>query len=212
MALEEVFTFRPDWHEDNRANLLVRQYRTELESVLDAHPGLRPCLKRCIHCGIEFLTDPRNAGRTNLRCPFGCRLHHGRRCSAERSAAYYRTDSGRWKKKRINGRRGSRSPTATPHVEPSVDPPAAPVPPVPSSAIDEEINHALPLEGVVLRVSSLSQSAMLPYARMLTRLIDGVKWSPGEFLAALRVALRQRSLARRIRRDYVLSFLHQHPP
>jgi hypothetical protein len=64
----------------------------------------------------------------------------------------------------------------------------------------------------VLRVSSLSKSAMLSYARMLARLIDGVRWSAREFLAALRVALRQRSLARRIRRDYVLSFLHQHPP
>lgn len=77
---------------------------------------------------------------------------------------------------------------------------------------DDDSDHDLRLEGVVLRVSSLSKSPMLPYARMLATLIDGVKWSPREFLAALRVAVRQRRLATRNRREYVLAFLHQHPP
>jgi hypothetical protein len=212
MALEKVFSFRPDWHQDNRANPLVRQYRTELESVLEAHPRLRPCLKRCAHCGIEFLTDPRNVGRTDLRCPFGCRLHHGRRCSTERSTAYYRTASGRRKKKRLNGRRSSRPPAVAPADGPTVDPPVPRIPPPPSAELDEDSDHALRLEGVVLRASSLSKSPLLPYARMLVRLIDGIEWDPREFLELLREAVRQRGFARRNRRDYVLSFLHQHPP
>ena len=62
-------------------------------------------LTHCAHCGIEFLTDPRNAGRTDLRCPFGCRRHHYRQCSGERSAAYYRTRFGKFRKKRHNARR-----------------------------------------------------------------------------------------------------------
>jgi hypothetical protein len=172
---------------------------------------LLPCLKQCAHCGIEFLTDPRNVGRTDLRCPFGCRLHHGRLCSIERSTAYYRTASGRRKKKRLNGRRSSRSATPTPDG-PTVDPPVTSTPLTPVAAHDEDLDRECRLEGVVLRASSLSKSPMLSYARMLARLIDRVKWSPCEFLALLRAAVRQRSFAMRNRRDYVLAFLHQHPP
>jgi len=66
---------------------------------------LQGCAVRCCHCGIRFLTHPRNAGRQQLRCPFGCRQHHRRRRAAERSRKYYQTDSGRRKKKRLNGKR-----------------------------------------------------------------------------------------------------------
>ena len=53
---------------------------------------------------------------------------------------------------------------------------------------------------------------MLAYARMLVRLIDRVTLSPREFLELLRESMRQRSIACRNRRDYVLAFLQQHPP
>lgn len=53
---------------------------------------------------------------------------------------------------------------------------------------------------------------MLPYVRMLVRLIDGVKLTCREVLSLLRESLRQRSIAMRRRIDYVLGFLHQHPP
>ena len=178
---------------------------------MEAHPRLQPCLKQCAHCGIEFLTDPRNKWRTVLRCPFGCRLHHIRRCSTERSTAYYRTDSGRSKKNRLNGRRSERSSTATPLDGAPVAPPAPSLPVTPP-APDADSGHEWRLEGVVLRASSLSKSPMLSYARQLARLLGGAKWSPREFLELLRAAFRQHSLARRIRRDYVLDFLHQHPP
>jgi hypothetical protein len=169
-------------------------------------------LTRCAHCGIEFLTDPRNAGRTNLRCPFGCRRHHRRQCSGRRSAAYYRTPSGRGKKKRLNGRRGLRPAEhelSTAPVESPAPPPAAPAT---LAARSDEAEPELRLEDVALRASHLSSSPLLPYARLLVRLIEGFVPSRRELVELLARALRQRSLAFRSRRDYVLAFLHQHPP
>jgi len=77
-----------------------------LRSVLRTHPYLRPCLCRCRECRIFFLTHPRNAGRRDLRCPFGCRKVHRKRNSTQRSVAYYRTAEGKEKKKLQNGKRG----------------------------------------------------------------------------------------------------------
>ena len=175
--------------------------------MLESHPALRAYVSCCAHCGIEFLTDPRNAGRSDLRCPFGCRRHHRRQCACQRSTTYYRTAPGRRKKKRLNGRRGSRP---VEHDLPAelVEPPS---PAAPQQRIDEA-EPELQLEGVVLRVARLSRSPMLPYVRLLVRLIDGLAVSPRQLVERLRRALRQRSIAFRSRRDYVLVFLHQHPP
>ena len=74
------------------------EYYWLLRSVLRAKPDLRACRTRCRHCGIFFLTDPWNAGRHNLRCPFGCREAHRKEQSAQRSAAYYRDPNGKRKK------------------------------------------------------------------------------------------------------------------
>jgi hypothetical protein len=60
-----------------------------LRSVLRSQSDLRRCLSRCQHCRIFFLTHPRNAGRSDLRCPFGCREAHRKQRSTERSVAYY---------------------------------------------------------------------------------------------------------------------------
>jgi hypothetical protein len=68
------------------------------------------------------------------------------------------------------------------------------------------------LEGVVLRESSLGISPVLPYVRMLVSLIDGVEFSCQEIVRWLGEALRQHRIAPRPRREYVLRFLHQHPP
>ena len=70
----------------------------------------------------------------------------------------------------------------------------------------------LRLEGVVLDESSVVNSPMLPYVRMVVSLIEGVRLTCQELVRLLRQALRQRSLAFRRRIDYVLRFLHQHPP
>ncbi len=81
-------------------------YYVELRSVLRTHAHLRSCLCRCRECRIFFLTHLRNAGRRDLRCPFGCRETHRRRNSTQRSVAYYRTAEGKEKKKLQNGKRG----------------------------------------------------------------------------------------------------------
>jgi hypothetical protein len=85
--------------------ITVRQYQAALHSVLASHPELSACAVHCVHCGIRFLTHPRNARRVDLRCPFGCQGHHRRQCSSQRSTAYYQTACGKAKKKRLNARR-----------------------------------------------------------------------------------------------------------
>ncbi|MDD4890851.1 MAG: hypothetical protein PHU85_13100 [Phycisphaerae bacterium] len=64
----------------------------------------------------------------------------------------------------------------------------------------------------MLDESSLATSPMLPYVRMVVRLIEGIELSCRDVLRLLRQAMRQHSIGARRRIDYVLSFLHQHPP
>jgi hypothetical protein len=73
--------------------------------VIKQKPELKRCLTCCRHCQILFFTHPRNAGRNDLRCPFGCRQAHRRQKSAERSAAYYQSKEGKKKKVELNQRR-----------------------------------------------------------------------------------------------------------
>jgi hypothetical protein len=68
----------------------VHSYYAQIRSLLRDRPDLRPSLKRCRHCRIFFFTDPRNAGREDLRCGFGCRQAHRRACSTRRSVGFYR--------------------------------------------------------------------------------------------------------------------------
>ena len=84
---------------------LVQEYHVLLRSALRARPHLRGCLVRCRDCRIFFPTHPRNAGRRDLRCPFGCRRAHQKRSSTQRSVGYYRTKEGRFKKRMQNGKR-----------------------------------------------------------------------------------------------------------
>lgn len=80
-------------------------YYVVLRSVLRQKPWLRKCLARCRHCGIFFLADPRNAGRQDLGCPFGCSRAHRKKQSTERSVAYYQQPEGKVKKQALNARR-----------------------------------------------------------------------------------------------------------
>jgi hypothetical protein len=82
---------------------LVQSYYAQIRSLLSERPDLRPCLKRCRHCRIFFFTDPRNAGRADLCCGFGCRAAHRRQRDTRRTAAYYREHPE--KKRRQNRRR-----------------------------------------------------------------------------------------------------------
>jgi hypothetical protein len=97
----------------------VRSYYVVLRSVLRLKPWLRKCLTRCRHCGIFFLTDPRNAGRRDLGCPFGCSRAHRQRQSTQRSVAYYQEPEGKIKKRALNARRRkSPQPSSSPSPVP----------------------------------------------------------------------------------------------
>lgn len=177
---------------------------------MESHPRLQRCVTDCIHCGIRFLTHPRNAGRRDLRCPFGCRQHHRKRRSSQRSTAYYQTAVGRWKKKRLNFRRNRSTSSADGQPQQDLGRQAS----RPNGQLTDElqVKVELRLEGMVLDESSLLRSRMLPYVRMLVGLIEGIELSRDGLVEVLRQAMRQHSIANRRRVDYVLCFLHQHPP
>lgn len=211
MAVEKFFSFRPDWHQQDCASPLVLQYQFALDSVLQAHPKLEPCVAHCVHCRIRFLSHPRNAGRGDLRCPFGCSRQHRRQRSTQRSSAYYRTARGKAKKKRLNARRCCYSCP--------VQQPIAPEAPIQQTATANEPPHnglapkaELRLGAVVLHEVGLLNSPMLPYVRMVVSLIEGFEFSFRELVQLLRQAMRQHSIATRTRTEYVLRFLHEHPP
>jgi hypothetical protein len=87
---------------------LVAQYYWAVRSVLRDKPQLRKCLTRCKHCQIRFFTHPRNAGRRDLGCPFGCRQAHRKQSAKQRSLEFYRSDAGKIKKQYLNARRSQR--------------------------------------------------------------------------------------------------------
>lgn len=162
--------------------ILVVAYCVLLRSILRIHPRLRRCLTRCRHCRIFFLTDRRNAGRRDLRCPFGCREAHRRRESIQRSTAYYRDEPGRLKKRLLNARRSQPRPTLS---QPAGSPPAEPLPwPHP----------------------------ILAYVRLLLRLIEGRPVTLDEVLEMLSRSVRQHTMVRTRRIDQVVTWLHEWPP
>ena len=103
-----MFEARPDWYRAGEVRALVLAYYALLRVALGAKPHLRGCLTGCRECGIFFPTHPRNWGRCDLRCPFGCRQAHRKRCSTRRSVEYYRTAEGKVKKRIQNSKRKGR--------------------------------------------------------------------------------------------------------
>jgi hypothetical protein len=154
--------------------------------VLRARPHLRPCLTRCCHCGILFLTHPRNAGREDLGCPFGCREAHRRKASSERSVEYYRTPAGRQKRKALNGKRGGKGG----------------MPAVPAA---EEAAAAAPGETGV-------DTTVVEHVRVVLSLVEGFPVSREEVLEVLGRTSRQRRMWQESRTDYVVRRLAGHPP
>ncbi|MBE7502181.1 MAG: hypothetical protein HS113_18155 [Verrucomicrobiales bacterium] len=187
------FRFAEDWYRAAPLVGLVLAYYAVLRSVLRAQPELRRCRVRCRHCGIFFLTHPRNAGRQDLRCPFGCRQAHRRQQGNQRTAAYYREEAGRDKKRNLNAKR-RKTPASRP---------AAPLPaPGPSAA------SAPPADGL----PAAWPRTMLPYLQMVSGLIEGRPVSREEVVAMLRRALRQHRMVRTRRRDHTVAWLHAEPP
>ena len=189
IQIAAYFRFVEDWYRAAPVVGLVLAYYAVLRSVLRAQPELRRCRTRCRHCGIFFLTHPRNAGRRDLGCPFGCRQAHHRRQGNQRTAAYYREEAGKDKKRALNAQR-RKQPTrrATP-------PPAPTRPPPPADGLP-----------------SAWPRTMLPYLQMVTGLIEGRPVSRTEVVAMLLRALRQHRMVRVRRIDQTLAWLHEHPP
>ena len=148
---------------------------------------MRVCLTRCWHCGIFFLTHRRNAGRHNLRCPFGCRAAHRKQASGQRSAAYYRDPKGKRKKSEFNQRR-----------------PRKYCPPKPAS-------HPPRARGLKRRRPKWNPQ-MVEYVRMVASLIEGRRISRGQVLRMLARKLRQHTLCRRRQIDQTVAWLQEEPP
>lgn len=167
---------------------LVLQYYLLLRSVLGTQRHLRACLTRCRHCRIFFLTPPRNAGRRDLSCPFGCREAHRQQQSTQRSVAYYRDPEGKTKKRCLNGKR--RAP-----VRPA-EPPQAPDARVPRP---ENRPGGWP-------------EPMVEHVRMVSSLIEGRRVSRQEIREMLERVLRQHTLVRRRKIDQAVAWLNENPP
>ena len=167
--------------------MLVLQYYLILRLIVRGQPELRPCLKRCRHCRIFFLTDPRNAwrkdggeaGRKDLGCPFGCAEAHRQQQSKRRSVAYYQTKEGQKKKQQLNQRRRASGLGQ------------APV---------EEVSAAAWPEPLVEHV------------RVVVSLIEGRRVSRQEILEMLAKVLRQQGMGRRRKIDHAVAWLHENPP
>lgn len=164
---------------------LVLEYYFTLRTVLRTRPHLKRCLTRCRHCRIFFLTHPRNAGRRDLGCPFGCRKAHRGKASSERSAAYYRTEAGLKKKKELNG---TRRPSPSRGGEPEQK----------SAAVPDETPRFDP--------------TIVEHVRMVVSLIEGRRVGREEVLEMLARTLRQRSMCREKRTDYAVRLLPERPP
>lgn len=212
VAVAEFYSFRKSWHQDDRVTPLIRQYQATVESVVRDCPGLASCAVACCDCGIRFLTHPRNAKRYDLRCPFGCRQHHRRERGNARSRKYGQSTEGARKKKLRNGRRTKmdhEAKSAVSGLSPSVDvsPETSPV------GLDRPREDVqLALDGYSLRESIVVKTHTLSYLVMLLRVLEDIVIAPTDLLDQLRQRMRQRSIGSLSRREYVLRYLHEHPP
>jgi len=191
---------------------------------------LQGCAVRCCHCGIRFLTHPRNTRRPDLRCPFGCREHHRRQCGNARSRKHNQTDKGKANKKKLNTAARIKASQATPSdtaptplaqsSQFTADSPSADFADAATADQSPSVNTSpavlehltLHLDGFVLDERALANSRILPYVRMVASVLERRIISREELLAALRKSMRQRSIAGAPRREYVLRYLNQHPP
>jgi hypothetical protein len=163
------------------------EYYWLLRSVLRAQPHLRTCLTRCRHCGIFFLTHPRNAGRHNLRCAFGCREAYRKQAAAQRTAAYYREPRGKKKKADLNQRRrnqeAARRGQTCGRKTPAGKPP-----------------------------STQANSVIVEHVRMVVSLIEGRRVKRRAILQMAAKNRRQHTMVRRRKIDQAVLWLNEHPP
>lgn len=178
----------------------MRQYQWLLEWVLTEHPDQRRYLSHCCHCDIAFLSDPRNAGREDLRCPFGCSDAFRKQASTRRSVEYYRTPEGKIKKRLQNNKRRKAPETPPPPVET--------LPPVDSTPVQPDD----PLLEQQPQAKDPCHRSVIEHVRMLTSIIEGRQVTRDETVRMLHQVLRQHSIARRRKLDHLVNQLHQNPP
>jgi len=298
ITIADYFEFSEGWYRKSEIAAQVLEYYEVLRSVLRTKPKLRNCRTRCRHCRIFFLTDPRNAGRDDLGCPFGCRESHSKESSTKRSVDYYRTDEGKLKKKYQNEKRQKKGELAAAEESEMTDVElesseksnglelekgdfSSPsvveidVPREPSTATNcfeleqNQINILAPLAVSANTKPELSDPAesptiveveeellesanrleieqgatklltvptaipelesrenntgweaerwrfnpvMLEHVRMVTSLIEGCWVSLKDTVEMLVRVLRQRSMARRSKKEHIVSQLHEQPP
>ena len=158
IAIAELFSFREDWHQDDRARPLIRQ----LNRKRSLSSGDSPCDVHAPPTPLGQSTPlPSDSAGVNS---FGVE-------SASESAS-----------REVLG-------LASPSE-----------------------NLGLPLEGLLLDEATLLNSPILPYVRMVASVIERGTIGRDELIAALRKRMRQRSIGRRPRREYILCYLNQHPP
>jgi len=171
---------------------LVRSYYAQIRSLLRERPDLRRCIKRCKHCGILFFTHPRNAGRDDLRCGFGCREAHRRTSSTRRSVEFHRGHPV--KKRALNQRRYLLSARAS-----SPSPPA----PEPSAFAKATADKsARCMTGPAAGAAAKTPLPILKHVRLIVSLIEGRLVGLKEIVLLLAKKGRQRSIARSRRRPY----------
>jgi hypothetical protein len=166
------------------------EYYLLLRSVLRTKPRLRACLTRCRHCRVFFLTHPRNAGRHNLRCPFGCRQAHRKRQSTQRSVAYYQEVEGKTKKRALNGKRRA--------------------PQVPDELPKPLKNGAR--ASVSLDSLAAWSAPMVEHVRMVSSLIAGRPVSRRAVLEMLEMVVRQHTIALRRKIGQAVAWINENPP
>lgn len=152
-------------------------------------------MTRCKHCRIFFLTHPRNAGRDDLRCPFGCRDAHRKESSNKRSAEWYRSKKGKKKKKELNERRFRQT---------SCD----------NGSEDLKNKEPCEQQGQVIQDEPevVRNKTTLCYIQMLISLIEGRLVGLDEVLEMLLKIVRQHSIDRQRRFVYAFTYPEQKPP
>jgi len=229
IRIGEFFEYRPDWYRQEAVAPWVLEYYGLLRSVLRAKPHLRACLTRCRHCRIFFLTHPRNAGRRDLGCPFGCSETHRKRESTKRSVAYYRGEQGKKYRREQNGNRqrtgmrpaADRAPIPSSPSEPPNSPPA------PDSPADSPRASLPPPESDPSAVSEAPPPSagspatdpvcpwpvpLVAHVRMVVSLIEGRPVNGRQIRQMLAQVLRQHSIGQRRPLDHIVAWLHKEPP
>jgi len=184
ITLQSFYIFEPDWYRRNEVRQITAIYYWAIHMLIKKAPFLRQYLIKCKHCGIIFFTDPRNAGRQDIRCSFGCRQAYKKKSSKERSKDYYQTEEGKEKKKELNKRRKK------------------------SNANNQEKDYQ---ELEVVDEKQMNNE-ILNYLQLVAWHIEGKRFSLKIILMKVKILLRQHSMYMLKKRVYHCSKINKQSP